>query len=101
MKITVEAVPTTLNVNGGFVAENYIYLNDEFEGVLGYFGKIDFETDLVENKILIKNKKYEKKIKFTATKDVKFWILINSNTFRSSGLQIHYAGKDLNVIEIN
>ena len=101
MKITVENVAVNLDTTTGFTIENHIFLNGEFQGVIGWFGKLEFETDLVENELLIKSKHKNQKIKFIATKDVKFWIIIDSNAFKSVVPKLYYAGKDLNVIEIN
>ena len=76
MKITVEAVPTELIGTGCARVENFIYLNGEFEAILGYMGKVEIETEEGTNELVVKNENsninYIKKV-FESTEDVHFF----------------------------
>ena len=77
-----------------------IFLNGEFEGIIGYFGKLEFETNVTENEVLIKSLKRKISFKFAATEDVYIWFedkyFANDDYYKT----IYYKSKDITVDEI-
>ena len=100
MKITVEAVPTLIVGTGNTQIKNFVYLNDIFEGPIGYIGKIEFEYKEGPNKLEIKNSHGKNIIKFEASDDIHFWIITNVTTFNKKKNEVYYKGNDLKILEI-
>lgn len=100
MKITVEVVPTEIFGGSNMIKKSEIFLNGEFEGIIGYFGKLEFETNTTENEVMIKSLRRKINFKFTATEDVYIWFEDRYFTNDDNYKAIYYRGKDITVNEI-
>ena len=102
MKITVEAVPTINTARGMSWIKNKVFLNGNFEGILGHFGRLEFETDRVDNELLIIGLKKETIIKFSTEEDSSFWIVDEPTVIGigKTNPEIYYKGRNLKIIEI-
>ena len=98
MKITVEAVPNLVSGNNGAIISNDIYLDDNFEGCLGWFGKLELEAASGEHELTFKGVKDENNIRFTATEDVYFWVISKFKIINNQ-LEIEYKGKYIRILE--
>ena len=99
MKITVETVPSILIGTGCVEIKNLVYLNDQFKGLLGYFSKLEFETNKSVNELIIENSSGKNKLKFEAMEDVYFWITTSINAFNKKKVEFYYDYNNLKIIK--